>query len=87
MMFRSLLFLPFLFLLSSCALFSTDEQDLNKNITLYKSKANELVLNIKSQKPFGQIRSMSNELLKLGGLVISGYQAKVKACSNYLERF
>ena len=61
-------------------MFSNDERDLNKNISLYKAKANELVLNIKGKKSFGQIRTMSNELLRLGGLVISGYQEKDNIC-------
>jgi len=86
MMFRTSLFCSFLLLFSSCALISRDEKDLNKNISLYKAKANELVLNIKSKKSFGQIRSMSSDLLKLGGLVISGYQSKDKSCKNYLEK-
>ena len=75
-----------LVLISSCAMFSSDKKDLNKNISLYKAKANELVINIKGKKSFGQIRTMSNELLKLGGLVISGYQEKDKSCKAYLEK-
>ena len=75
-----------LVLISSCAMFSSDKKDLNKNISLYKAKANELVINIKGKKSFGQIRTMSNELLKLGGLVISGYQEKDKTCKAYLEK-
>ena len=80
------LLLPALFLISSCAMFSNDERDLDKNISLYKAKANELVLNIKGKKPFGQIRTMSNELLKIGGLVISGYRERDKSCNDYLNK-
>jgi len=80
------LLLPILVFISSCAMFSSDKKDLNKNIGLYKAKANELVLNIKGKKSFGQIRTMSNELFKLGGLVISGYQEKDKSCKLYLEK-
>ena len=37
-------------------------------------------------RPFGQIRTMSNELLKIGGLVISGYRERDKSCNDYLNK-
>jgi len=75
-----------LLILSGCALFPSHEKDLKSNIALYKTKASELVLNIKAKKSFSHIRTLGNELVALGGNVVAGFKVKDKDCSVYLEK-